>query len=231
MHAENPVIEFEEAGFSHGRTPVFDGVDLTLEPGLFQFLVGPSGSGKTTFLRLCAMDLIPTAGTVRHFGKRVSPRNRNAIADMRRRIGVVHQDSGFLDHLSLIDNIALPLTLGGVEADDRTEDIAALLEWVDLGDRVEAFPAELSGGERQRAALARAVMLSPDVILADEPTGNVDWEMAQRILTLLIELSRMGKTVLVATHDLNLIRASKSRVQARVLRLAGGRIVAAGADL
>jgi cell division transport system ATP-binding protein len=231
MSAEVPVIEFEEAGFSHGSVPVFDGVDLALEPGSFQFLVGPSGAGKTTFLRLCSMDLRLTSGSVRHFGKRVSPRNRNAIADMRRRIGVVHQDSRFLDHLPLIENIALPLTLGGVEADERAEDIAALLEWVDLGERVDALPAELSGGERQRAALARAVMLSPDLILADEPTGNVDWEMAQRILTLLIELSRMGKTVLVATHDLNLIRAAKTRVQSRVLRLAGGRIVAAGVDL
>jgi cell division transport system ATP-binding protein len=231
MQAENPVIEFEEAGFSHGRTPILDGVDLALEPGSFQFLVGPSGAGKTTFLRLCAIDLVPTSGAIRHFGKRVSPRNRNAIADLRRRIGVVHQDSRFLDHLPLIDNIALPLTLDGVEPGERAEDIAALLEWVDLGARVDALPAELSGGERQRAALARAVMLSPDIVLADEPTGNVDWEMAQRILTLLTELSRMGKTVLVATHDLHLIRAAKSRVQARVLRLTGGRIVAAGAEL
>ncbi len=225
------MIEFEEAGFSYGRTAVLRDMTLTLEPGSFHFLIGPSGSGKTTLLRLCYVDLVPTEGAIRFFGHPIARNNRDAIADLRRAIGVVHQDCQFLDHLSLGENIGLPLRVSGISEAERADDLQALLEWVDLTDRIGARPAELSGGERQRAALARAVVLSPDVILADEPTGNIDWDMALRLLALLIELNRMGKTVLIATHDLNLIRATKARVAARVLRLADGRVEAAEVDL
>jgi cell division transport system ATP-binding protein len=225
------VIEFEQAGFNYGEHAILRDMSLTLLPGSFQFLVGPSGAGKTTFLRLCYLDLAATEGEIRYFGHVIAPTERDSIADLRRKVGVVHQDCQFLDHLPLFENIALPLTVNGIDPRDRAEDLRALLQWVDLTDRIDAKPPELSGGERQRAALARAVILSPDVILADEPTGNVDWDMAQRILALLIELNRMGKTVLIATHDMNLIRAAKARVQARVLRIAQGRVHLAGADL
>lgn len=225
------MIEFEQAGFSYGDHAVLRDMSLTLAPGSFQFLVGPSGAGKTTFLRLCYLDLAATEGEIRHFGRSIAPSERDAIADLRRRVGVVHQDCQFLDHLPIHENIALPLTVNGIDPRERADDLRALLQWVDLTARVDATPPLLSGGERQRAAVARAVILSPDVILADEPTGNLDWDMAQRVLTLLVELNRMGKTVLIATHDLNLIRAAKARVQARVLRLAQGRVQLAGADL
>lgn len=225
------MIEFEQAGFSYGHGAVLREMSLTLDPGSFQFLIGPSGAGKTTLLRLCYMDLMPTEGAVRFFGQSIPRTDRNAIANLRRAVGVVHQDCRFLDHLSVGENIALPLRVSGIPLEERTGDLDALLEWVDLADRVTARPPELSGGERQRAALARAVILSPEVILADEPTGNVDWEMAQRLLALLIELNRMGKTVLIATHDLNLIRFARTRVPARVLRLDAGRIEMAEADL
>ena len=225
------MIEFENVGFSYGKAAVLDDTNLAIAPGSFHFLVGPSGAGKTTVLRLCYLDLVPTSGRLRFFGRHISARDRNAIADLRRAVGVVHQDCQFIDHLPLIDNIALPLEVSGVDMRERADDLTALLEWVDLTDRVDALPSELSGGERQRAAVARAVILSPEVILADEPTGNIDWDMSMRLLTLLVELNRMGKTVLIATHDLNLIRAAKARVQARVLRLADGRILPAGADL
>ncbi len=224
------MIEFEDAGFSYGATAVLQDLTLRLAPGSFQFLVGPSGVGKSTLLRLCYLDLVPTTGTARFFGKEIAPGDRDAIADLRRSVGVVHQDCQFLDHLPLMDNIAVPLLVNGIDPAERMGDLEALLDWVDLKNRVRAFPPELSGGERQRAALARAVILSPEVILADEPTGNVDWDMAVRVLALLIELNRMGKTVLIATHDLNLIRAAKAKVPARVLRLAQGRLQA-GADL
>lgn len=218
------MIEFLNAGFSFGRHAILTDLSFTLAPGSFQFLIGASGAGKTTLLRLSYVDLVPTSGSMRFFGKTIALRDRGAIAQLRRDVGVVHQDCQFLDHLPLIDNIALPLQVSGIGRESRVADVEALLEWVDLKERVQALPPELSGGERQRAALARAVILSPQVILADEPTGNVDWEMALRILSLLIELNRMGKTVLIATHDLNLIRAAQSRVEVHVHRLTQGRL-------
>ena len=156
---------------------------------------------------------------------------RDDVAMARRKIGVVHQDCQFLDHLSVLDNVALPLQVSDQDTAEAMADIGELMSWVGLTNRAHALPPELSGGERQRAALARAVIMSPDVILADEPTGNVDWEMSQRLLRLLIELNRMGKTVMIATHDLGLIRAAKSQVQARVLRISNRRLQLAGADL
>jgi cell division transport system ATP-binding protein len=173
--------------------------------------------------------LLPTAGHVSLFDRDVHGLTRDDVALTRRRIGVVHQDCQFLDHLSLGANVQLPLTVAGRQGEER--DLSDLLSWVGLDRLTHALPPSLSGGERQRAALARAVIMGPDVILADEPTGNLDWEMSLRLLTLLVELNRMGKTVLVATHDLNIIRQAKAQVPARVLRIAKRRIQLAGADL
>ena len=150
---------------------------------------------------------------------------------MRRRIGVVHQDSRFIDHLTLAENVLLPATVSDANLSEARRHLDELMGWVGLSQLAESRPPELSGGERQRAALARAVILSPDIVLADEPTGNVDWEMSLRILRLLIELNKLGKTVLFATHDMTLIRQAKSQVQARVLRIRDGGIALAGAEL
>lgn len=220
-----------DAAFGYGVEPILSGLSLQLAPGSFHFLVGPSGSGKSTFLKLCYAELLPRAGHVSIFGEDAAGLDRDGIALARQRIGVVHQDCQFLDHLPIRENIAIPLTVTERDASEQAENLDDLVSWVGLKDRASASPLELSGGERQRAALARALITDPELILADEPTGNVDWEMSLRLLHLLTELNRMGKTVLIATHDLALIRAAKSQVQARVLRLADGGINLAGADL
>ncbi len=225
------VIELEGVGYSYGGGELLGDVSLALAPGSFHFLTGPSGSGKTTLLKLCYGALVPTAGQVRLFGQDRREMSRDDIAMVRRRIGVVHQDCQFLDHLDVAENIALPLAVSGRDLLAETANLRELIGWVGLRDRAAAHPPELSGGERQRAALARAVIMSPDAVLADEPTGNIDWEMSERLMRLLIELNRMGKTILIATHDLALIRAAKAHVQARVLRIAGRRLHFAGADL
>ena len=225
------MIEISEVAHSYGGGELFADVSLSLSPGSFHFLTGPSGAGKTTLLRLCYGDLVPSSGEVRIFGQSLSAMRRDDIARARQRIGVVHQDCAFLDHLPLAENIALPLIVTGRPPERMGDDLAELLDWVGLTHRAAALPPSLSGGERQRAALARAVIMAPEVLLADEPTGNLDWEMSLRLLSLLVELNRMGKTILIATHDLALIRTAKTQTAARVLRIAHKRIQLAGADL
>ncbi|MCP5072104.1 MAG: ATP-binding cassette domain-containing protein [Rhodobacteraceae bacterium] len=225
------MIELKNAAFSYSGTDILTEMNLRLSPGSFHFLTGPSGSGKTTLLKLCYQALLPSSGVVRIFEQDVRAMNRDDVARLRRRIGVVHQDCKFLDHLSVAENVSMPLRVAGREEDVDSSNLMDLLGWVGMADHAEAMPPELSGGERQRVALARALINSPDLILADEPTGNVDWDMGQRLLSLLVELNKMGKTILIATHDLNLIRTAKSQVSARVLRIQNHRLQLAGADL
>lgn len=227
-------VEFTDVAARFGDVELFSSVGVGLAPGSFHFLTGPSGAGKTTLINLCSGAIKPAAGKIEVFSIDLASLDRNGRAALRRRIGVVHQEAGFLDHLSVAENVALPLRIAGrLDATGRS-DVEDLLNWVGLSTRAHARPPELSGGERQRAALARAVILSPELILADEPTGNIDWEMSLRLLSLLAELNRMGKTVLVATHDLALIRASRqilTEKPARVLRLVAGTLTQAGSDL
>lgn len=225
------MIELAGASFTYGGGEILTDVSLRLAPGSFHFLTGPSGAGKTTLLRMCTMQLLPTAGTVRLFETDVHQISRDQVAGIRRRIGIVHQDCQFIDHLSVAENIALPIAVTGKDPADQAGDLEELLSWVGLGNRKEALPPQLSGGERQRAALARAVIMSPDVVIADEPTGNIDWEMSLRLLSLLVELNKMGKAILIATHDLNLIRNAKTQLSARVLRIHNRKLKLAGADL
>lgn len=225
------MLELKKAAFDYAGKEILTDMSVTLAPGTFHFLTGPSGSGKTTFLKLCYQDLIPSSGTLHIFGKDVRAMDRDDVAAVRQRVGVVHQDCQFLDHLTMAENILLPLQVTGHEVGSKLRDMQELMVWTGLADQMDLLPPVLSGGERQRAALARAVIMSPDLIIADEPTGNLDWDMAQRVLTLLIELNKMGKTILIATHDLAMIRSMKSDVSARVLRLKDGQLVQAGAEL
>lgn len=223
------VIAFDNVAYSYGGGELLSEVSLRLAPGSFHFLTGPSGAGKSTLIKLAYAELMPTSGRVTIFDREVRSLSRDDIARFRRRIGVVHQNVEFLDHLPLVTNVTLPLAVS--DRPPNSQDVTDLLSWVGLDGHADALPPSLSGGERQRAAVARAVIMGPDVILADEPTGNLDWDMSLRLLTLLVELNRMGKTILVATHDLNLIRAAKSQIAARVLRIRNRRVQLAGADL
>ncbi len=223
------MIELTDVAHGYGGGRLLSDITLSLAPGSFHFLTGPSGAGKSTFLKLCYGELVPVSGRITLFGQGVAQTSRDGIARLRRRIGVVHQDCQFLDHLPVAENVALPLTVSDRAANPAELD--ELLGWVGLSGQAAALPPSLSGGERQRAALARAVIMSPEVLLADEPTGNLDWDMSLRLLALLVELNRMGTAILVATHDMNLIRAAKAQVPARVLRIRGGQVQVAGSEL
>lgn len=223
------MIRLTNVSHDYGARGLLTGIDLHVAPGAFHFLTGPSGAGKSTLLKLCYGELRPRSGQIELFGQAITGLSRDALADTRRRVGVIHQDCQFLDHLTVAENVALPFV--ATNRPIPTRDLRELLGWVGLADQAGALPPTLSGGERQRAALARAVILSPEVVLADEPTGNVDPEMSQRLLSLLVELNRMGTAVMIATHDMALIRAAKSQVAARVLRIVDGTLQQAGADL
>ncbi len=205
------LIRMQHAGLHYGHGPeILSDVDFHLRPGSFHFLTGPSGAGKTSLLRILFMSLHPTAGRVDLFGQdvtRVTPARR---AQIRRRIGIVFQDFRLLDHLTTWENVALPLRVVGKNVSEYREDVTDLLQWVGLGERMHAFPPLLSGGEKQRAAIARAVIGKPELLLADEPTGNVDPQMARRLLRLFIELNRLGTSVIIATHDHQLMKQFKA---------------------
>ena len=215
------MIRFENVGLRYGMGPeVLRDVSFQLEAGSFHFLTGPSGAGKTSLLRLLFLALKPTRGFISLFGEDVSTLQRSQIPDMRRRIGVVFQDFRLLDHMTTFENVALPLRVRRESRARYKKDVVELLEWVDLGDRINALPEVLSGGEKQRAAIARAIVGQPDLLLADEPTGNVDPALATRLLRLFVELNKLGTTVLIATHDYGLL----DQFDAPRLNISGGEL-------
>jgi cell division transport system ATP-binding protein len=200
------VVRFENVGLRYGLgTEVLRDLSFRIDPHSFQFLTGPSGAGKTSLLRLLYLSLKPTRGLITLFGHDVATLAPDALATLRRRIGIVFQDFRLLDHISTYENVALPLrVLGRDEASYRNE-VMELLQWVGLGERMWALPPVLSGGEKQRAAIARAVIARPQLLLADEPTGNVDPVLARRLLRLFVELNKSGTSVVIATHDIALM--------------------------
>ncbi|MEO0342891.1 MAG: ATP-binding cassette domain-containing protein [Pseudomonadota bacterium] len=225
------MIEINAASFDYGGRRIFSDLELSIEPGSFHFLTGPSGSGKSTFLKLVYAALLPSKGSVHVFGRDTRGLERDELAALRRRIGIVQQEGEFLDHLTMSQNILLPVQLAKRSNSASVSDLADLLHWVGLADVMDAYPSEISGGERARAALARAIITGPELIIADEPTGNVDWEMAQRLVQLMVQLNKMEKTFIVATHDIGLIRSVKSMAKTRTLRLKNKQLDIAGADL
>jgi cell division transport system ATP-binding protein len=218
-----PALRLERVTLAYGpETEVLSDVSLELKVGSMTFLTGPSGAGKSSLLKLAYLALRPSSGKVSLFGSDTGQMNRRDLPRLRRRVGVVFQEFRLLEHLTAYENVALPLRVAGESERSYRENVVDLLRWVGLGDRLHAKPATLSGGEKQRVAIARAVVVKPDLIIADEPTGNVDEEMGERLLRLFRELNkRLNTTVLIATHDMGLVR----KANADVLRLADGMVV------
>ena len=220
---DEPAVRLDDVSLAYGSDPdTLSHVQLDLPAGSFTLLTGASGAGKTTFLKLAYLALRPTRGRISLFGVDTSRLNRTGLARLRRRIGVVFQEFRLLDHLNAYENAALPLRVMGETEKNYRDDVIELLNWVGLGDRLDARPETLSGGEKQRVAIARAVVGKPDLLIADEPTGNVDPEMGERLLRLFQELNkRLGTTLLIATHDQTMVQSSK----ADILRVADGSVM------
>ncbi len=201
------MVRFENVGMRYGMGPeVLRDISLHLEPGSFHFLTGPTGAGKSSLLKLLALSHRPSRGLLTLFDKEVSSLKRSDLPGFRRKIGVVFQEFRLLDHLSTLDNVALPLRIAGADEDQIYKHVAELLDWVGLGQQIDAKPPTLSGGEKQRVAIARAVINRPQLLIADEPTGSMDSEMGLRLMHLFQELNKIGTTVVIATHDLSLIK-------------------------
>lgn len=219
------VVRFDDVSMRYGREPeTLRDLSFSLPQGSFHFVTGPSGAGKTSLLKLIYLAAQPSKGLLHLFGQDVAQTPAEVRPFLRRRIGVVFQEFRLLDHLSAFDNAAVPLRIAGRKPDSYRQDVAELLTWVGLKDRMHALPPTLAGGEKQRLAIARAVVGRPDILLADEPTGNVDHEMGLRILRLFLELNRLGTTVLIATHDQDLV----ARSGMPVLHLEEGRLMHMG---
>ena len=217
------IVHFESVGLRYGTgAEVLRDLDFSLSEGGFYFLTGASGAGKTSLLKLLYLAQRPTRGRIRLFGEDLSDAPRDRLPEFRRRIGVVFQDFRLIRHLSAFDNVALPLRIAGRDERDIRSSVGEMLDWVGLGDRAGARPATLSGGEQQRVAIARAVISQPELLVADEPTGNVDAEMAKRLLHLFGALNGLGTTIVVATHDLGLIASNPA---AELMRLDDGVLV------
>ena len=216
------MVRFENVGLRYGLgAEILRDLTFSVEPRSFQFLTGPSGAGKTTLLRLMMLSMRPTRGLVTLFGQDASALQKDALTAVRRRVGVVFQDFRLLDHLTTYENVALPLRVMGREERGYRAEVTELLGWVGLGERLHVSPQVLSGGVKQRAAIARALIMRPELLLADEPTGNVDPSLARRLLRLFVELHKSGTSVVIATHDLALMDQFE---QARRLVLGEGRL-------
>lgn len=217
------IVQFENVGLRYGQgEEVLSDLSFSLMSGEFYFVTGASGAGKTSLLKMLYLAQRPTRGAIQLFGTDVVTLPRARIPGFRRRIGVVFQDFRLVPHLSVADNIALPLRIAGVLDDEVRDAVSEMLAWVGLTNRAEARPPTLSGGEQQRVAIARAVIGRPEILVADEPTGNVDEAMADRLLQLFASLNGLGTTLVIATHDLQLIARVRS---AQMMRIDAGRLL------
>lgn len=200
------MIKFEHVGLRYGVGPeVLSDVNFALDPGSFHFLSGPSGAGKTSLMSLLYLGRYPTRGVMSMFGQNIGQMSRQELKDLRQRIGVVFQDFRLLNHMSAFDNIALPLRISGQAEHEIKANVDELMEWVGLGDHRHMLPNTMSGGQQQRVAIARAVITRPRLLLADEPTGNLDDDIGYRLMNLFDQLNRMGTTIVIASHNMGLM--------------------------
>jgi cell division transport system ATP-binding protein len=221
--SQGSIVSFDNVGLRYGTEPeVLSDLSFTLFPGCFYFLTGASGAGKTSLLKLLYLAQRPSRGAIHMFGTDLITASRDDLPRFRRRLGVVFQDFRLVGHLTAFDNVALPLRIAGVRESEVIRPVSEMLDWVGLAHRARALPATLSGGEQQRVAIARAVIGRPDLLVADEPTGNVDPDMALRLLGLFEALGRLGTTVVVATHDVQLLKALPDSL---IMRLTKGRLL------
>lgn len=205
-------MNFENVGLRYGTGPeVLHDISFNLEKGSFHFLNGASGAGKTSLLRLMYLGLKPTRGRLTMFGKEINAASREELALLRQKIGIVFQDFRLIPHLSAFDNVALPLRISGNDEKQIKNNVSELLEWVGLGDYIYAKPTTLSGGQQQRIAIARAVINRPQLLLADEPTGNLDDTIGYKLLHLFEELNKLGTTIIIASHNAMLMKHFKHR--------------------
>ncbi|WP_458095020.1 cell division ATP-binding protein FtsE [Roseomonas sp. WA12] len=224
------MVRFSQVGLRYpdptrggaGERETLRDLSFTLPQGSFTWLTGPSGAGKTSLLRLMQLSLRPTRGEVEVLGVPLSRARRADLPKLRRRIGAVFQEFRLLPYLTAFDNVALPLRLAGRAEASLRPDVAEMLRWVGLEGKEASLPQQLSGGEQQRVAIARAVVTRPALLVADEPTGNLDPVQARRLLLLLAEMNRLGATVVVATHQRELI----AQYPGHVMQVEAGRIVA-----
>ncbi len=206
MKNEQAIIDMKNVGIRYDQGPeILSDINVSLKRGSFHFLTGKSGAGKTSLLSMMYLAQKPSRGVLNVFGKNVNFTNRDSLALLRRRIGVVFQDFRLIEHLSAFDNVALPLRVCGMSEREVRKRVKELLQWVELDKHMLDKTSTLSGGEKQRIAIARAVINRPDILLADEPTGNVDSDIAVKLMKLFIELNKLGTTVIIATHSEKLV--------------------------
>ncbi len=220
-HTPTTILQFDGVSLRYGTAPtVLHGINLKLNAGSFHFLSGPTGAGKTSLLRLISLSLPPTSGSIRVFGREIDKINRGELAGLRQRIGVVFQDLRLLEHLSAFDNVALPLRINGADEDETATFVADMLDWLGLGEKLEVPPSGLSMGQRQMVGIARAIVAKPRLLLADEPTSNIDAANADRLMSLFVQLHKLGTTIILATHSETLM----DRYPYPVLRMDAGRL-------